>query len=65
MIPAPANTRVWLVAGVTDLRTVSGSGGVGWFDAQAELVRRTSVHVPRPKGDLVKLIHWDGQVFVC
>lgn len=61
MIPVPANTRVWLAAGVTDMRK-----GFAALAAQAEAVLKQDpfaghvfVFRGRP-GDLVKVIWWDG-----
>mgnify|MGYP001506502719 CR=1 FL=1 len=65
MIPVPANTRVWLAAGVTDMRK--------GFDGLAALVQQRlrqdpfggAVYAFRGKrGDLVKLLWWDGQGLV-
>lgn len=62
MIPAPTSTRVWLAVGPTDMRK--------GFDGLAALVQEKlkldahsgQVFVFRGKrGDLVKLIWWDGQ----
>ena len=62
MIPVPANTRVWLAAGVTDMR----KGFVG-LSAQAEAVMRENPYSGHlfvfrgRRGDLLKIIWWDGQ----
>ncbi len=62
MIPVPANTRVWLAAGVTDMRK-----GFAALAAQAEAVLKQdpfSGHLfvfRGRRGDLVKVIWWDGQ----
>lgn len=62
MIPVPANTRVWLAAGVTDMRK-----GFAALAAQAEAVLKQDpfgghLFVFRGRrGDLVKVIWWDGQ----
>ena len=65
MIPVPANTRVWLAAGVTDMRK--------GFDGLAALVQQRlrqdpfggAVYAFRGRrGDLVKLLWWDGQGLV-
>ncbi|SDE99745.1 transposase [Paracoccus isoporae] len=62
MIPVPANTRVWLAAGVTDMRT-----GFPSLAAQAEAVLQQDAFAGHPfmfrgrRGDLVKVIWWDGQ----
>ena len=62
MIPVPANTRVWLAAGVTDMRR-----GFATLAAQAE---QTLTQDPFAghlfvfrgrRGDLIKIIWWDGQ----
>ena len=62
MIPVPANTRVWLAAGVTDMRR-----GFTTLAAQAETVLKqdpfaghTFVFRGR-RGDLIKIIWWEGQ----
>jgi transposase len=62
LIPVPANTRVWLAAGVTDMRK-----GFAALAAQAEAVLQQDpfgghLFVFRGRrGDLVKVIWWDGQ----
>jgi transposase len=62
VIPAPANTRVWLAAGVTDMRK-----GFAGLAAQAEAVLKADpfcghLFVFRGRrGDLIKVIWWDGQ----
>ena len=62
MIPVPANTRVWLAAGVTDMRK-----GIAALAAQAGAVLQQDpfeghIFVFRGRrGDLVKIIWWDGQ----
>ena len=62
MIPVPSNTRVWLAAGVTDMRR-----GLNTLAAQAE---KTLVADPFSghlfvfrgrRGDLLKIIWWDSQ----
>ena len=62
MIPVPASTRVWLAAGVTDMR--KGFGGL------AALAEKTLAEDPFSghlfvfrgrRGDLLKIIWWDGQ----
>ena len=62
MIPVPARTKVWLAAGVTDMRK-----GFNGLSALAETVLEEDpfsghlfVYRGR-KGDLLKLIWWDGQ----
>jgi transposase len=62
VIPVPANTRVWLAAGVTDMRK-----GFAALAAQAEAVLKQDpfsghLFVFRGRqGDLVNVICWDGQ----
>ena len=62
MIPVPANTRVWLAAGVTDMRR-----GFVTLAAQAEKTLKQdpfSGHLfvfRGRRGDLIKVIWWDGQ----
>ena len=62
MIPVPANTRVWLAAGATDMRK-----GFTALAAQAEAVLKQDpfaghLFVFRGKrGDLIKVLYWDGQ----
>ncbi len=66
MIPVPAQTRVWLAAGVTDMRK-----GFNGLSALAEKVLGQDPYsghlfVFRGKrGDLVKVIWFDGQGPVC
>jgi transposase len=62
MIPVPANTRVWLAVGVTDMRR-----GFRALAAQAEATLKQDpiaghLFVFRGRrGDLIKIIWWDGQ----
>ncbi len=62
MIPVPMNARVWLAAGVTDMRK-----GFASLAAQAEQTMRANpftghMFVFRGRqGDLIKIIWWDGQ----
>ncbi|WP_430414110.1 IS66 family insertion sequence element accessory protein TnpB [Parasphingorhabdus sp.] len=62
MIPVPSNTKVWLAAGVTDMR--KGFGGLSM------LVQQTLHEDPfcghlfifrGRRGDLCKIIWWDSQ----
>ena len=62
MIPVPANTRVWLAAGVTDMRKQ--------FNGLAALAESVLKQDPFSghlfvfrgrRGDLVKIVWWDGQ----
>jgi len=62
MIPVPSGTRVWLAAGVTDMRK-----GFASLALQAEGVLRLDPHSGHlfvfrgRRGDLIKVIWWDGQ----
>ena len=62
MIPTPVNTRVWLAAGVTDMRK-----GYASLAAQAEKVLKLDPFAGHMfvfrgrRGDLIKVIWWDGQ----
>ncbi|MDG1457119.1 MAG: IS66 family insertion sequence element accessory protein TnpB [Pseudoprimorskyibacter sp.] len=62
MIPVPANTRVWLAAGVTDMRR-----GFNTLAAQAEKVLELDPYTGHlfvfrgRRGDLLKIIWWDAQ----
>ena len=62
MIPVPANTRIWLAAGVTDMRR-----GFNTLAAQVEQALtldpfKGHLFVFRGRrGDLIKIIWWDGQ----
>jgi transposase len=62
VIPIPANTKVWLAAGVTDMRR--------GFDTLAAQAEKTLKQAPFAgylfvfrgrRGDLIKVIWWDGQ----
>lgn len=62
MIPVPVNTQVWLAAGVTDMRK-----GFAALAAHAEAVLKQDPFAGHlfvfrgRRGDLVKVIWWDGQ----
>jgi len=62
MIPVPSTTKVWLAAGVTDMR----KGFVG-LSTLAEQVLRQDPYCGHlfvfrgRRGDLIKVIWWDGQ----
>ena len=62
MIPVPSNTRVWLAAGVTDMRR-----GFNTLAAQAEKVLAEDPYSGHlfvfrgRRGDLLKIIWWDAQ----
>ena len=62
MIPVPSNTRVWLAAGVTDMRR-----GFATLAAQAEQTLEQDPFTGHMfvfrgrRGDLIKVIWWDGQ----
>ena len=62
MIPVPSNTKVWLAAGVTDMR--KGFAGLSALAAGVLEQDPYSGHLfvfRGRRGDLVKLIWWDGQ----
>lgn len=62
MIPVPSNTRVWLAAGVTDMRR-----GFNTLAAQAKNVLEEDPYSGHlfvfrgRRGDLIKIIWWDAQ----
>ncbi|PCI40852.1 MAG: IS66 family insertion sequence hypothetical protein [Rhodospirillaceae bacterium] len=62
MIPVPAQTKVWLCAGVTDMRK-----GFAGLSALAEKVLKQDPYSGHlfvfrgRRGDLIKIIWWDGQ----
>jgi len=62
VIPVPSNTRVWLAAGVTDMRR-----GFNSLAAQAEQVLAEDPYSGHlfvfrgRRGDLLKIIWWDSQ----
>jgi len=62
MIPVPSNTRVWLAAGVTDMRR-----GFNTLAAQTERVLAEDPYSGHlfvfrgRRGDLLKIIWWDTQ----
>lgn len=62
MIPVPANTKVWLAAGVTDMRK-----GFNGLSALAEKVLSQDPYCGHlfvfrgRRGDLIKVIWFDGQ----
>ena len=64
MIGLPAHTRIWIVAGITDMRC--------GFDTLAAKVQTALAHNPYEghvfvfrgrRGDLIKLLWWDGDGF--
>ncbi len=62
MIPVPANTRVWLSAGVTDMR--KGFAGLSALAADVLRLDPYCGHLfvfRGRRGDLIKVIWWDGQ----
>jgi transposase len=62
MIPVPANTRVWLAAGVTDMR--KGFNGLSALAEKALAEDPFSGHLfifRGRRGDLIKVIWFDGQ----
>jgi len=62
MIPVPMQARIWLAAGVTDMRK-----GFNGLSALAEKVLKQDPYSGHlfvfrgRRGDLVKIIWWDGQ----
>ncbi len=62
MIPVPSNTRVWLAAGVTDMRR-----GFNTLASQASTVLAEDPYSGHlfvfrgRRGDLLKIIWWDNQ----
>ena len=62
MIPVPSNARIWLAAGVTDMRR-----GFNTLAAQTEKVLELDPYCGHlfvfrgRRGDLVKIIWWDTQ----
>ncbi len=62
MIPVPSNTRVWLAAGVTDMRR-----GFNTLAVQAQQVLEEDPYSGHMfvfrgrRGDLLKIIWWDQQ----
>ena len=62
MIPVPTNTKVWLAAGVTDMRK-----GFNGLSALAETVLTQNPYCGHlfvfrgRRGDLIKVIWFDGQ----
>jgi len=62
MIPVPSNTRVWLAAGVTDMRR-----GFNTLAAQVQQVLAEDPYSGHMfvfrgrRGDLLKIIWWDSQ----
>ena len=62
MIPVPGSTRVWLCAGVTDMRR-----GFPGLSAQVDQILKADPYSGHlfafrgRRGDMVKLIWWDGQ----
>lgn len=64
MIGLPANTRVWIVAGHTDMR--KGFDGLAAMVQTALSENPFSGHVfvfRGRRGDLIKLLWWDGDGF--
>lgn len=62
MIPVPANTKVWLAAGVTDMR--KGFNGLSALAEQVLEQNPFSGHLfvyRGRRGDLLKVIWFDGQ----
>ena len=62
MIPVPANTKVWLATGATDMR--KGFNGLSILAQDALKQDPFSGHLfvfRGKRGDLLKTIWWDGQ----
>ena len=62
MIGLPAGTRVWLAAGLTDMR--KGFDGLSTLAQSALTQDPFSGHVfvfRGRRGDIIKLLWWDGQ----
>ena len=62
VIPVPAQTRIWLAAGVTDMR--KGFNGLSILTQNALKQDPFSGHLfvfRGRRGDLLKIIWWDGQ----
>ena len=62
MIPVPAQTKIWLAAGVTDMRK-----GFNGLSSSAEKILKADPYCGHlfvfrgRRGDLIKVIWWDGQ----
>ena len=66
MISPPANTQIWIAAGVTDMRR--GFTGLSALVQTALEQAPLSGHVfafRGRRGDLIKLLWFDGDAFVC
>jgi transposase len=62
MIPVPAQTKVWLAAGATDMHTGFNGLSILTQDALKQDPFSGHLFVFRGKrGDLLKIIWWDGQ----
>lgn len=62
MIPVPARTKVWLAAGVTDMRKGFNGLSILAQDVLGQDPFSGHLFVFRGRrGDLVKIIWWDGQ----
>ncbi len=62
MIPVPSHTKVWLCAGVTDMR--KGFNGLAALTEKVLQLDPFNVHLflfRGRRGDLIKIIWWDGQ----
>lgn len=62
MIPVPAQTKVWLAAGVTDMR--KGFNGLSALTEKVLAEDPFSGHLfvfRGRRGDLLKIVWWDGQ----
>ena len=63
MIPFPSNTKIWIAAGVTDMRKgFNGFSALAEIGAGARSIQRPRVSLFRGRrGDLVKVFWFDGQ----
>lgn len=62
MIPVPSNTRVWLAAGVTDMRKqFNGLSALAESGLKQDPYSGHLFVFRGRRGDLVKIVWWDGQ----
>ena len=62
MIPVPSNTKIWLAAGRTDMRRgFPGLSSLAEKHLKADPYSGLLFVFRGKKGDLVKIIWWDGQ----
>ena len=66
MIPVPSGVRVWLASGVTDMRRGMNTLALQVQEDLGRDPRAGDLFVFRGrKGDLIKMIWWDGQLRQC